>query len=96
MWIKTYKSFKKVDEQIGSDATALQKPENRWKEILLKLSAYFMEDVFSVQKKESEESRNNSCNCWNQQVEPEDYDGQENYLYNVLYRYYLIQTELEQ
>ena len=29
MWIKTYKSFKKVDEQIGSDATALQKPENR-------------------------------------------------------------------
>ena len=26
----------------------------------------------------------------------EDYDGQENYLCNVLYRYYLIQTELEQ
>ena len=26
----------------------------------------------------------------------EDYDGQENYLYKVLYRYYLIQTELEQ
>ena len=36
-------SEKKVDEEIGSDATALQKPENRRKEILFKLSAYFME-----------------------------------------------------
>ena len=41
--LQIFEESEKVDEQIGSDSTALQKPEYRLKKILFKLSAYFME-----------------------------------------------------